>query len=153
MRWMCFAGDCIYFLINNRTLPVSEDKRIPGHSNWQHISVKSHLRFLILPPGFSSLIRNSAGMETKYSPFSVTSILRHDSFASNRGHFRSVRAHQAVSYPPATMSLAERLAGLISFLVLSSRNVFCVIFFDKEFKLEATGSLGCFVLCCWPVPC
>ena len=87
-------------------------------------------------------------METKYSPFSVTSILRHDSFALNRGHFRSAGAHQAVSYPPATMSLAERLAGLISFLVLSSRNVFYVIVFDKEFKLEATGSLGCFVLCC-----
>ena len=82
-------------------------------------------------------------METKYSPFSVTSVLRHDSFAPNRGHFRSVRAHQAVSYPPATMSLAERLAGLISFLVLSIllAMFFMLLFSIKNSSLRRQGHL------------
>ena len=108
---MCFEGDSIYFLINNRTLPVSEDERIP---DWLKLTAHfSQVSFAVLDPssGVPFLICNSAGMETKYSPFNITSILRHDSFAPNRGHFR-VRPHQAaVSCAPVTMSLAERLAG------------------------------------------
>ena len=53
-------------------------------------------------------------METTYhSSFSIASILLDDSFVPNRGHFIGATAHQAEIYPSgATMSLAERLAGL-----------------------------------------
>lgn len=56
---------------------------------------------------------SSGGMETKYYPFNITSILRNDSFSPNRGHFRSANQHQATvpRSAAATMSLAERLAG------------------------------------------
>ncbi|XP_068719404.1 ALX homeobox protein 1-like isoform X1 [Montipora capricornis] len=53
-------------------------------------------------------------METKYSVFSVTSILQHESLSPYRGHFISATAPQAVTYPSAVrMSLAERLADVI----------------------------------------
>ena len=59
-------------------------------------------------------------METKYSPFNITSILRHGSYTSNRGHFHSVEIHEPVRFSPAPMSLAERLAGLAPFFFFVS---------------------------------
>lgn len=63
-------------------------------------------------------------METKYSPFNITSILRHGSYSSNRGHFNSVKIHEPVRLSPAPMSLAERLAGLPSFFSFVSSEFF-----------------------------
>ncbi|CAH3024713.1 unnamed protein product [Porites evermanni] len=65
------------------------------------------------PLGKESKSPPLGGMETKYYPFNITSILRNDSFSPNRGHFRSANQHQATvpRSPAATMSLAERLAA------------------------------------------
>lgn len=106
--------------------------------------MKSHLRFLILPPGCLTLIRNSAGMETKYySSFSIASILLHDSFVPNRGHFiGATAAHQAEIYPSvATMSLAERLAGLCFRFMSLISPFFLSTALSLRQKIRASSSL------------